>query len=164
MLTIIEDLGLFPYGNQDRKNRQFLVECECGKRYQMSRDRFNITERCRTCNNKYHNNSITHGETNEPLFKKWNAMIHRCYGNGDVAYTKGWKDKGVTVCDAWRHDYLAFKEWALANGYQQELHIDKDIICARENIEPRIYSPETCLFVTGSENTAQRNRDQGGQQ
>ena len=57
----------------------------------------------------------------------------------------------------YKKKYIAFKEWALSNGYNDSLSIDKDIICERENISPKIYSPKTCIWVTRSENTMDAN-------
>lgn len=34
----------------------------------------------------------------------------------------------------------------------QCLVIDKDILCTKLNIRPKIYSPETCLWITKKEN------------
>ena len=48
---------------------------------------------------------------------------------------------GITVCKAWG-DYRAFKKWALANGYTDELNLDR--IDRR-----RDFSPLNCHWVAG---------------
>ena len=164
-MKVIKDLGMFPYGNKGRKHRKYLVQCaDCKKEYAMTANflRTKKSDLCVACNNRINNNSKTHGETKTRLFEAWNRMIQRCYGQGQSKDFKDYKDKGVTVCDEWRHDFLAFKEWSLANGHEEGLSIDKDILCSRLNIEPRIYSPDTCMWITIAQNTAQRNREQRG--
>lgn len=54
------------------------------------------------------------------------------------------------MCEEWRNDYLKFKEWALSNGFRENLQIDRI-----DNSKG--YSPENCRWVTPKENT--RNRD-----
>lgn len=54
------------------------------------------------------------------------------------------------------NSYDSFKEWSLANGYSDDKEIDKDTICNRDGIEPKIYSPITCLWVSKEENLKQR--------
>ena len=36
--------------------------------------------------------------------------------------------------------------------------LDKDILCDENNLNPKFYSPDTCLWVTPEENTFQANK------
>lgn len=92
--------------------------------------------------------NTTHGETGNPLYVCWHDMQLRCYYPSTPSYADYGK-RGIKMCKEWRHDYVAFRDWALANGYQEGLHID------RENNEGD-YTPENCRFVTCKIN--QRNR------
>ena len=60
------------------------------------------------------------------------------------------------MCDEWLNSKESFFEWAKANGYDKSLVLDKDIGSALLGIEPPIYSPETCAFVTRSLNNSSR--------
>lgn len=82
-----------------------------------------------------------------PLYKAWRGMLNRCYGT-NLPQSKWYKHKGVTVCDEWLDDPKAFIDWGLANGWEPGLHIDKDIKCDELGISPKIYSPETCQFIS----------------
>lgn len=55
--------------------------------------------------------------------------------------------KGIKVCEEWKK-YLVFKAWALENGYQKGLELDR-----KENHLG--YSPSNCRWITHTEQ--QRN-------
>lgn len=55
------------------------------------------------------------------------------------------------MCDEWEKDYIAFYNWAM-DLWKPGLQIDKDILCDQLDIHPKVYSPETCQFVTPREN------------
>ncbi|WP_159467998.1 hypothetical protein [Dyadobacter sp. 3J3] len=88
-----------------------------------------------------------HGETNTDLFKKWASMRQRVLSK--------WKgrehyfDKGITVCSEWEV-FTVFRDWALENGYEQGLELDR-----KEN--DKGYYPENCRFVTKIVNTSNRS-------
>lgn len=70
-------------------------------------------------------------------------MHARC--NGGHASYKHYGAKGISVCPEWK-TFTGFSRWALANGYQDHLTIDR-------NKTTDNYSPETCKWVTRAENT-----------
>jgi hypothetical protein len=60
--------------------------------------------------------------------------------------------KGVRMCDEWLNDFLKFQEWAIANGWEKGLQVDKDIKAKALGVEPLLYSPEFCSIVNGVDN------------
>ena len=46
----------------------------------------------------------------------------------------------------------------MSNGYDDTKVLDKDILCDENNLNPKFYSPDTCLWVTPEENTFQANK------
>jgi transposase-like protein len=157
---IVKDLGMKKVGN---KNQRFaLIKCpECGS-IDERRVRSDSNPRCRACTMKYirskkaPSSSGSEGDTakNHPLnrlYRIWRGMNRRCYEPNAMGYNV-YGAKGVTVCDEWKSSYKAFKKWSLLNGYTDEMTIDKDELCELNNIHPKKYSPETCIWKTASEN------------
>lgn len=77
------------------------------------------------------------------LYGIWNAMNKRCYNENDHSY-RNYGGRGITVCDEWRMDFLVFMEWAINNGYKENLTIE------RMNNDLG-YSPENCSWKSRKE-------------
>lgn len=96
---------------------------------------------------------IKHGDAlyrkTERLYNIWAAIKRRCYNPNVDAY-KYYGGKGVVMCDEWKN-YKNFKAWALGNGYQSGLTIDR--IDSNGN-----YCPDNCQWITFSENRARAKR------
>lgn len=70
----------------------------------------------------------------------WGGMFERCYSGNHPTY------KAYNVCKEW-HNFQNFAKWFYKN-YQDGKQIDKDIRFQGK----KIYSPETCMFVTAQQN------------
>ena len=89
-----------------------------------------------------------HGDRYTKLWKEWNTMLWRCNPK-NTTHKKWYSDKGIVVCDEW-YTYLNFKKWALSNGYQDGLTIDR--IDSNKN-----YCPDNCRWITLSDNVINSN-------
>lgn len=94
-------------------------------------------------------NHVIHGlyPHNKALFNVWETMKNRCENPKREKY-KDYGARGIKVCEEWEKP-IAFVEWALSNGYQKGLQLDR----IDNNGD---YSPQNCRWVTPKENS--RNR------
>ena len=155
--TIINDLiYLGEAGWQDQKDgtrkRLLKVQCHCGNIFnpRMNDLRSGKVKSCgcikAESTRKAH---TTHGFTKNrkqlPLYVVWKGMKKRCLNPNEKQY-HDYGGRGIVICDEWKNDAKSFVEWAMANGYEKGLEIDR--IDVNGN-----YEPSNCRFVTSSVNS-----------
>lgn len=92
----------------------------------------------------------THGATHTRLYSIWKSMKTRCYNNKSKAYPY-YGGKGISVCEEWKNSFQAFQEWALNNGYSDDLTLDR--------IDSDLgYNPYNCRWATWHEQRINQKR------
>jgi len=95
-----------------------------------------------------HKRHKRHGDSKTRLYNTWNHMLYRCYNPKHKNYHR-YGGRGITVCEEWKK-YENFRDWAMANGYQEDLSIDRVDVNGS-------YCPENCRWVTQKEQTRNRS-------
>lgn len=137
-LTIIDEAGF----SQGKRN--VLCRCDCGVEciVRFSCLRNGNTSSC-GCLRKERasKRKRVHGESKTSLYRIYRTMLNHCYSDNDRSYHY-FGGKGVKVCEEWRDDFVAFKEWAIENGYCE----DEGMRICREN-KAKDFSPENCYIA-----------------
>ena len=81
------------------------------------------------------------------IYRIYKNMISRCNNEKSTSFYK-YGAKGIFVCNEWQDDILNFEQWAINNGYSDELTIDR--INSNDG-----YYPKNCRWVT----TTEQNRN-----
>ena len=158
-LTIIREVQPKELRNKCGVEVIKMVEClcDCGELCVMSATRIKIG-RTKSCgclrDNSYKTNlksGYKHGLFYHPLKAVWGGMIQRGTNPNCKAFPR-YGGKGVKVCEEWLNSFLSFYNWAISNGWEKGLQLDKDIIAIEKGLEPLLYSPEMCQFVTRKAN------------
>lgn len=98
----------------------YRCSCDCGNEVIVSHSNLikGMTKSCGCLRKETLSNmSSTHKHSKEKLYLVWKTMKKRCYNPNDKHY-KWYGEKGVIVCEEWRNDYMAFRNWAYSNGYK----------------------------------------------
>ena len=138
-LTVVR----FDHSQNGRK--YYLCQCDCGNLKTVSSHSLKDgnTKSCGCLHKEIliqrNKENRIHHPTSERLLRIWRAMLHRCYKETDEHYDY-YGGRGIKVCDDW-HDFENFQNWALANGYTDDLTIDR--------VDgDKDYCPKNCSWAT----------------
>lgn len=117
------------------KSARWLCKCVCGNMIIVESQKLR-RGKIKSCGCKRGELKIqtmdTHGKTDTRLYRIWHSMKSRC--NYDYNGSKRYFGRGIKVCKEWEESFESFYEWSIANGYTENLTIDR--IDSNGNYEP----------------------------
>lgn len=106
----------------------WLCQCDCGNSSVVSSQNIRLG-RTKSCGCQL----VKHGQKGTRLYNIWGGMKSRCYRKSHKWYER-YGGRGITICEEWLHNFQAFYDWAIKNGYEEGLSIDR--IDNDKNYEP----------------------------
>ena len=140
-----------------KKNRSeyWNCVCDCGKKVVVRKCHLLsgaiVSCKCYQKEQKIKALSTSRGLSHTRIHRIWENMRNRCYYKKNPQF-KYWGGRGITVCKEWKEDFLPFYDWAIANGYADNLSIDRIDVDGN-------YCPENCRWATAYEQEHNKRKD-----
>lgn len=109
------------------KYTKCVCKCQCGNEKTINATDLvrGRTKSCGCLQKEVTSKTFTrHGQRHTRLYKIWEDMKKRCY-NTNCKVFNHYGGRGITVCQEWLDDFMNFYNWAIANGYNDSLTIDR---------------------------------------
>jgi hypothetical protein len=113
--------------DKERRITLWKCKCDCGNTVAVRASQL-VHGRSKSCgclraeSNLEH--KTTHGRSGTSLYAVWNGMKGRCYNPNNHNYAR-YGARGICVCDEWKASFEEFYMWAMNNGYEDGMSIDR---------------------------------------
>ena len=142
----LEVIGVHDTGS---RKTYYVCQCDCGNVKVVRADALisGATKSCGCIKKEQDKANLTanhsHKMSGTRIYETWQDMKRRCYNKQNARYDR-YGGRGITVCDEWLNNFQSFYDWAISNGYSDDLTIDR--IDNDGN-----YEPSNCRWSTAKE-------------
>ena len=142
----LEVIGVHDTGS---RKTYYVCQCDCGNIKVVRADALisGATKSCGCIKKEQDKINLSanhkHKMSGTRIYETWQDMKRRCYNKQNARYDR-YGGRGITVCDEWLNNFQSFHDWAISNGYSDDLSIDR--IDNDGN-----YEPSNCRWSTAKE-------------